>query len=92
MPIWSHPMLSSSSSAFNVNDFLSMGISTAAPRSSCEPVRWITCCAISASVEALEDYVKRQKKRLGGVPRHIVTGEKPPKSFLTSGDDEEAAN
>jgi hypothetical protein len=43
-------------------------------------------------LEALEDYVKRQKKRLGGVPRHIVTGEKPPKSFLTSGDDDEAAN
>jgi hypothetical protein len=43
-------------------------------------------------LEALEDYVKRQKKRLGGVPRHIITGEVPPKSFLTSGDDDETTN
>jgi hypothetical protein len=40
-------------------------------------------------LDAIEDYVKRQKKRLlMGVPRHIVTGEKPPKTFL-SGDDNE---
>jgi hypothetical protein len=43
-------------------------------------------------LEALEDYVKRQKKRLGGVPRHIVTGDIPPKSFLTREEDDEAAN
>jgi hypothetical protein len=30
----------------------------------------------------IEDYVKRQKKRLSGVPPHIVTGAKPPKTIL----------
>ena len=32
--------------------------------------------------DAIEDYVKRQKKRLSRVPPHIVTGAKPPKTIL----------
>jgi hypothetical protein len=45
-------------------------------------------------LEALEDYVKRQRKRLNmGVPRHAITGEKPPETILGGmGGDDEAAN
>jgi hypothetical protein len=32
--------------------------------------------------DAIEDYVKRQKKRLSRVPPHIVTGAKLPKTIL----------
>jgi len=40
-------------------------------------------------LDAIGDYVRRQKKRLGlYVPRHIVTGEKPPGTILGSGLDE----
>jgi hypothetical protein len=45
-------------------------------------------------LEAIEDYVKRQRKRLSmGVPRAAVTGEKPPKTIIGgAGEDDEAAN
>jgi hypothetical protein len=48
-------------------------------------------------LEALEDYVKRQKKRLGaayraGVAQTAASGQKRPQSFLGGDEDEEAAN
>ncbi len=49
-------------------------------------------------LEALEDYVKRQKKRLvalyqAGVAQMAASGKKPPPTILGSaGEDEEAAN
>ena len=50
-------------------------------------------------LEALEDYVKRQKKRLvsayqAGMAQAARSGQKPPRSIIGSAgnDDEEAAN
>jgi hypothetical protein len=49
-------------------------------------------------LEALEDYVKRQKKRIVaahqvGIGQMAVSGQKPPRSILGSaGEDETAAN
>jgi len=49
-------------------------------------------------LEALEDYVKRQKKRLvaaylAGVAQMAASGKKPPRSIIGgAGEDEEAAN
>jgi hypothetical protein len=47
--------------------------------------------------KALEDYVKRQKKRLvalyqADVAQMAVSGKKPPRTILGSAEDEEAAN
>ena len=49
-------------------------------------------------LEALEDYVKRQKKRLvatfqAGVAQRVASGQKPARTFIGgAGEDEEAAN
>jgi hypothetical protein len=54
-------------------------------------VKLVASGAVDDSLlEALEDYVKRQRKRLNiGVPRHALTGETPPKTILGSVGDEE---